>query len=595
MPGFATPEPEPVSPEPTRTVEFWTIEANEGRSAGGHAAIRIGETIHHVEHRGDGLLRHRRDDRVRFERAYRGRGNRGIDTLTLALSPAQTQRLEQALRTRTLEHDLELRALDESEASLEWTEQTLEKGRLVFDLPGLGLFDPRHSADPAAAPNRPTRSIAEALRIARARQDEALTAWRIAGAEDLPVRIRDLRDAVATRVALELVASRRPLREDFIRPLPTGPSLTDSDRRLLRQIHTDLGQRLARLVASPRADRGLALLLTWARLEVARRSLAQETWLVLDGFAEAPPEGGPRRPPAPPLPEAWRRARADEADARLDHALQQLRARPDPAHLESRLDRLERAAHTARHRHAHTSHRAPEPETPLSLTRALERPGALVEVGALPPDLLPILERHRSNLKTRSREARRRLEKAQGYDLVARNCVTELLGVLEEQALLPPDARPLGAFAPRRAQAWLARNAPVTRHAHRASARRRSLNEARTRESGETEGAAPSLALALRESNTLTSRLYRPHADDSAFLVFTSDAPFPVRPLFGVTNLAWGAGTTAAGLVTSPFDRGARLGRGLRGMAMSLPELVFVPIRKGSYPVTPPDGLLGLD
>jgi hypothetical protein len=96
--------------------------------------------------------------------------------------------------------------------------------------------------------------------------------------------------------------------------------------------------------------------------------------------------------------------------------------------------------------------------------------------------------------------------------------------------------------------------------------------------------ALPDAASRLRETNTLTGTIYRPNPDDSVFLFFTDDVVAP-RPLFGLANLAVGLGAGVVGLATLPVDRGALLRAGAWGALWSLPELVFVNIRKGSFAV----------
>ena len=89
------------------------------------------------------------------------------------------------------------------------------------------------------------------------------------------------------------------------------------------------------------------------------------------------------------------------------------------------------------------------------------------------------------------------------------------------------------------------------------------------------------LRVALRESSPLTARATRRGAGDSFFLFFTDHVFWP-RPLLGALNLAAGAGEAALGLLRAPLDGGRMLLRGLRGALMSLPELVFVNLRKGT-------------
>lgn len=78
--------------------------------------------------------------------------------------------------------------------------------------------------------------------------------------------------------------------------------------------------------------------------------------------------------------------------------------------------------------------------------------------------------------------------------------------------------------------------------------------------------------------------------DDSAFLFFT-DTRVWSRPLLGAANLATGVAWGSAGLLRLPWDGGHQLLRGARGVAASAPELVFVNLRKGSFPLAlPPEG-----
>jgi hypothetical protein len=92
----------------------------------------------------------------------------------------------------------------------------------------------------------------------------------------------------------------------------------------------------------------------------------------------------------------------------------------------------------------------------------------------------------------------------------------------------------------------------------------------------------------LRESNTFTSTIQPAAHGSEPFFFFTEDA-VPSRPFFGLVNLGVGAGASALGIVTLPFDRGRRLADGIRGALFSLPELVFVNLRKGEIPILPHD------
>ena len=86
----------------------------------------------------------------------------------------------------------------------------------------------------------------------------------------------------------------------------------------------------------------------------------------------------------------------------------------------------------------------------------------------------------------------------------------------------------------------------------------------------------------LRESNTFTSTLYTYNPDD-AFFVFFTDDNLIFRPLFGLFNTAAGIGQSVFGFLNWPFDAGKNLKSGATGVLMSLPELMFFNMRKGSY------------
>ncbi|MGZ8947016.1 MAG: hypothetical protein ACXW1W_16540 [Methylococcaceae bacterium] len=90
------------------------------------------------------------------------------------------------------------------------------------------------------------------------------------------------------------------------------------------------------------------------------------------------------------------------------------------------------------------------------------------------------------------------------------------------------------------------------------------------------------LMVALRESNIFSSTLYTYNPDD-AFFVFFTDDNLALRPVFGLFNTAAGIGQSLFGFLSWPFDAGKNLKSGATGVLMSLPELLFFNMRKGSY------------
>jgi len=167
------------------------------------------------------------------------------------------------------------------------------------------------------------------------------------------------------------------------------------------------------------------------------------------------------------------------------------------------------------------------------------------------------------------------LERLYGYQLITRNCVSELLAELDAALLgarVDVDASP--NFVPALSALVVKERYGVSEIVRIPSHRRARLARLYERENA--------LRVFVRESNTITSTLYWRNSRDSTFLFFTDDVVV-IRPVFGAVNLVTGVAASAVGLVTAPFDRGKRLRAGLRGAFFSLPELVFQNIRKGSF------------
>jgi hypothetical protein len=202
---------------------------------------------------------------------------------------------------------------------------------------------------------------------------------------------------------------------------------------------------------------------------------------------------------------------------------------------------------------------------------------ALVPLAPRPDADRAAIARALAATRTAAASLRERLDARYGYDLLDRNCVTEIfrtvelaLGAEAEQRLggrVDPDA---GAnFVPFVSSRSVRANWSVIDRAHLASAREWALAR------------DDSFATRLRESNAFTATFYEPD-DASGFFVFFTDAPWPLRPLLGALNLSGALVRSALGLVALPVDRGDGLRRGLDGALWSVPELFFANVRKGT-------------
>jgi hypothetical protein len=201
--------------------------------------------------------------------------------------------------------------------------------------------------------------------------------------------------------------------------------------------------------------------------------------------------------------------------------------------------------------------------------------------------------------EARAREQRyaAALRERQGYNLITRNCVSEIFRTIDlalaggrsEADVRSASARDLGGYVhPTDGLNFIPFVSLRHVRTHWRDGERSTLPSYRHYRIGEQSRSEPAWRVALRESNVLTATTYHPGGEDGFFLFFTEDAG-PLRPLLGALNVAAGLGRASVGLLTWPFDGGSGLRAGLEGAFFSLPELVFQNLRKGANDWVPPD------
>ena len=406
------------------------------------------------------------------------------------------------------------------------------------------------------------------------------------------------RDTMLALLALEALDSARPLRPGSLAAAAL-PTLTPDEVAVVERLGEMLEASLVRLVQSRRPDWGFPLLLGMARLIALDEARRSERWVVLDATpADAVVIRRERLVSQPAFARGLReRVEADFGSARATLLRRGAVAEAFP---EAELAELEV-----------TGNRLAQVEGALAdgrdarLAWGAPLPGRSVRLPAL---LLPALgsdDLHGALTAAAEREAAQLagLKHLYGYNLFTRNCVTEIFRTIEaalrrdllarEPALagaalaarvrrasverLGGYIEPAGAmsFIPAVSAAIVQAGYAVSDVVELPSYRKAQLGRMYERENP--------FWVFLRESNTVTSTLYRKAPDDSAFLFFTDNAP-AARPVFGTLNVITGLGVAAAGLATLPLDRGELLTSGLKGAFFSLPELAFFNIRKGSFP-----------
>jgi hypothetical protein len=580
---------------PPRFVDYVYVEANEGGSSGGHTAIRFGDATYHFQHERPGLLHLRRDDSEDFRYRYGVLENRTMHSSRIAVSDDTYARLRWQFSERYLSerkqfaHADALRA-DRTLLALLLARRHGDMGG-TLRLRGAGFFFPddgRSPPSPVALAlrarirdlygphviSRRTNEVWQALtRItpgANGPPDDEIPAEGYPRySEPFSARYRDLLTQLA---ALEALDRALPLRPDARRTaVDDGFVLDDAERRMLGAFADRLTDHLARLLSSSRPDWGFAFLIGMARLEVLRESERTGHLVLLDAF-----------PPDSELVPVARRHRDALlgliAEARHELVQARTRLRTTDEIGEEGFAALEAAGN-----------RVLELETALGGTRELRvSAGPLLPARDAPwrdlvvPDVADDdLARSLAKATTAERHFADQLERRYAYDLITHNCVSELFRTVDGAGVDlgghvdTPWSLDFIPFVSARAvdDTW-----DVVERTTQWSYRRSRLADMYQRENP--------LGAWLRESNVLTSTIYRRNDDDSFFLLFTDDVVAP-RPLFGAVNLAVGLGAGVAGLALLPVDHGHLLMSGVRGALFSLPELAFVSLRKGSFDYVP--------
>jgi hypothetical protein len=595
-------------------LEYLYVEPNVDGSTGGHAAVRFGDQVYDFQNAELGTLRLRRTPYEFFRYVYSVLETRTMHVARIEISDDTHEALRSRFNDRyliqnkhfaiqqALRNDRELlRSMIERQTP--GTESDLRDGPDGLDLRGAGFFQ-GVNADAPVGESPAVRALRTRL---EKRHGEAFLSQRIreleravaalepptSGSAPAPVSKDEhpasgyhfsdrYVDLCLKLLALRAVSEALPLREDAGRTSAEDAFvLTASERHTLRRFAADLESGLADLVTSKRPDWGFALLVGMARLQAIHGSLRSGRLVLLDAF------------PAESLV-------ISESDARrADPFLIELRdwARKDFSvsrrHFfgtaephERDFSRLEEAGN-----------RYLEVQRGLSEGRAIRLhpdrllPSRVASGLDLPlPELDPAVAKRAASAAAESARVHAgRMRDVFGYQLFTHNCVSEIFATIDAELGREESKRRLGGyvrstgslnFVPRlsfRAVLKAYRTAEVGK----VSSYRRSRLE-------EMYAAGNDLRVYLRESNTLSSTIYRRNDRDSFFLFFTDDA-LPLRPLYGALNVVAGAGQMAFGLLRAPVDRGRTLWSGLKGVAFSLPELAFVNLRKGTLEYGPGD------
>jgi hypothetical protein len=603
-----------IAPEtPASVFEYLYVEANAGSSAGGHFALRLDDWVYDFQNAEIGTLRLRRTRYDFFRYLYTVLENRTMHIARVDVPRETHQAISDRFNRRYLIQNQHFSVLDSLRGDREWIQRLLARAerpmRSASDwggvaIRGAGFFYDGASVDAGresaslralrdrVASDRGTSYIADRIaeleRVAEslAPVPEATPASVVLDRDTRPERGYSFsdryRDLAAKIVALRVLANATRL-QPIARRAPSGDEyeLSAAEARGIRAYVERLEVHLARLVTSQRPDWGYSLLLGMARLQTLRESLALGRWVVLDSVpanSEFLSRRAVKRRDAFVV-ELRDRARADFTEARSHFATTGDPAEPALAWLEEAINRYA------------VFQRGFEQDLAIPIYELGSLPDRAAAVDDLPlPDVDPqILRSAAETTEAMERAYLAAIKRDFGYQLVSNNCVTEIFATIgaEWRPALAGDRSPLDDdpdgllnFIP-----FVAYRTVLDTHADAEVSEIPSLRRFRLEQMYATEN---DVGVYLRESNTLTSTIYRRNDTDPFFLFFTEAAPV-LRPIYGALNLAAGIGEMALGALRAPWDRGEMFTSGIKGAVFSLPELLFVNLRKGILEYAPGD------
>jgi len=590
------------------TFQYLYIEANEGSSSGGHVAVQFGDEVFHYQFK-DGLIRLFKQDAEGFRFDYRILQNRTLHIADVDVSAATFSLLQDQFKLLFWQQDRQfkqLQAADKDRQLLEWlqTNTAPPSSRQITDkslkLPGAGLFFNDSDFAPVSQLTEPrgdcktdasAKSILTTLRaqlelqhgtgFLQQRKIELATAIQnlsVVASNGQDYRISErYTDLLNGLLAIRVIEEARPLANDACHTLAGSDGQLDPQKHeRLNNLQQQLMLSAQNLAISKRPDWGYALLVTMGRLVALHQTLQSDQWVFVDDFSadstvitaedmiRFADELSVQRKNAET---GWRQHWLSLGNTELN---------------EQHYSQLELAANRYHEwlvsNNRQTLRYHGEQALPV---KAINLPTI-----ALPEFSTQQLQQalHQQVLDTQ--QLTQHLEQNYAYHLLTRNCVTEIFHTIN-QALGTETQQRLGGvidehlnIVPFAAFAMVQANYPVKHITVQPSHRQQQLTKQYANEF------AP--LVYARESNVVSASLYDYNPDDAWFVFFTDDALL-LRPVFGAINSVAGVGQSLFGLVKSPFDEGQLLATGMRGVLMSLPELAFINMRKGSYKFLSPD------
>lgn len=573
-----------------KALEFLYINANEGTASGGHVALRFEKETFHFQHYDGGIIRIVRDLNLDFDYQYRYLENRSFYVASVDLTSPAFKQLHEYFTKQFFLQKQQDKLLKELNRSLLFFKQEFDHP--LLSLQGAGLFNdqPSRTGNKSSAQSKLLRLFDELygddflhkkqLELSKKKSAIPNDLWqknRLLLSDALFVNVpysfaSQTIDISNQLLFLDVISQGFGLNEkNYFTAEGADFKLSKTEIAQLKIFQTDLLKSLTRLVDSNRPDWGKSAFALYARILSLELSIQSGQLVFLDSFKEGVVA-----------------VKAEEVikyktlfQAQNDQALSYLKKKKQQLFTAKKIKEKDYSLLEVVSNYYHERQRG------LNYFQAIRVAGEkrlAVKTISFPEAMYPELDKQEviaaiKHLEDYKQKYKQQIIAMYAYNIFSRNCVTEVFRNINQSGIDDKTLAKLNSqitsdfatFIPFRAFDSLAEN---TRVIQKKSFREQVLEKMYADEND--------VKVFLREFNTLSAIDYKFNERDSVFLFFTSENIWS-RPLLGVGNLLTAAGYSIYGGLALPFDSGKALRSAGMGAVMSLPELVFFNIRKGSY------------
>jgi len=579
------------APLNAKPLHYLYINAREGSASGGHTALRFGKETFHFQHYEGGIIRLVRHASFDFDFQYRYSDNRTIHQASIELNDVHYEQLRDHFYLLLLQQKQQDNLLEEIILNISLLRKQAQQP--LLNIKGAGLFAkntvPReieastiHGIQQLISQKYGDTFLNDQIRRLKEEMNALLPIpWpketlQLSNNSFSPVPYSfasQHMNAVSKVLFLETIKNGFPLdRQQYFIPKQSSFTLSKSELKQLTIFKKTLVNNLLSLLNSQRPGWGSAAFSLYARILCLSLSIDSGTFVFLDSFTTDSYSISSTEV------ETYRDLLEDQKNRALTKIIQE-KNQLFTSHKnisEKKYSRLEMLSNYYYER-----------ERGLAKNRSIRVSGEqrlAAKSIPLPKHLFPALTSQQTEeallrLEHYQENITRQLQSLYNYNLFTRNCVTEIFDTIEKANINDEHIKEIEQLAQNNLIAFIpfgsfdSLSADYQKHTF-PSFRQQQLTEMRHQENA--------LLVYLREFNTVSARHYKFNDQDSAFLFFTDNKVWS-RPLFGSLNLLTAATISIYGSFSLPFDSGKTLQNGVMGILMSLPELAFFNIRKGSY------------